>query len=59
MPTPDLDELAADLVAGYGSLGDLDDEEMAIAQLDATDSTRVLRMLADLPDSRLTSGTVW
>lgn len=59
VPTPDLDELAADLVAGYRSLGDLDDEEMAIAQLDATDRTRVLRMLADLPDSRLTSGTVW
>ncbi|TGJ94662.1 hypothetical protein DLJ96_18525 [Actinotalea fermentans ATCC 43279 = JCM 9966 = DSM 3133] len=59
VPAPKLDELAADLVKGYGSLRDLDADEMVIAQLDATERPRVLRMLADLPGTRLSRSSVW
>lgn len=59
VPVPDLDDLAADLVAGYGFLRDLSSDEAAIARLDAGDRTQVLRMVAELPTSRLAAGMIW
>lgn len=54
VPTPDLDELAGDLVAGYAFLRDLDPDERTVASILAADRGLVLRMLAELPGSRLT-----
>lgn len=54
VPAPDLDELAADLVAGYEFLRGLDPDEQAVASISAADRGLVLRMLADLPGGRLT-----
>jgi len=59
VPAPDLDELAADLVAGDSFLGDLAPDEGAVARLDAGDRALVLRMVVALPTSRLTVGTIW
>lgn len=59
VPAPDIDELAADLVAGYSFLGDLSPDESTVARLDAGDRALVLRMLAALPTCRLTAGTIW
>lgn len=58
-PAPDLDALACDLSAGYQFLNQLTPEEATVAALDARDRPLVLRMLADLPTSRLTCGLVW
>ena len=58
VPAPDLEELAKDLVAGYGFLSKLDEEEAVVARVNAADRALVLRMVADLPTSRLLSGTV-
>jgi predicted nucleotidyltransferase component of viral defense system len=59
VPVPDLDSLAADLVAGYGFLEHLDPDEAVVARLNGGDRALVLRMVADLPTSRLAAGTVW
>lgn len=53
VPTPDLDELAKDLAAGYAFLRDLDADEQVVAAISATDRPTVLRMLAELPGGRL------
>lgn len=59
VPAPDLDELAADLVSGYGFLGHLDHDEAVVARLNGADRALVLRMVAEMPTSRLGTGTVW
>lgn len=58
-PPPDLDNLAADLRAGFAFLADLDNDEAAVAARSAGDRPLVLRMLADLPGTRLDAGTCW
>ncbi len=52
-PTPGLDQLGADLSARYGWLADLDDDEQTLAQGRPQDRNVVLRLLGDLPGSRL------
>jgi len=59
VPAPDLNQLAADLNAGYRFLGDLTPDEQTVARLNAGDRSLVLQMLANLPTSRLTTATVW
>ena len=59
MPAPDLGELAADLVVGCSFLADLAADELTVARPDAGDRALVLKMVAELPNSRLAAGTVW
>jgi predicted nucleotidyltransferase component of viral defense system len=57
-PPPDLDELGADLPRYYSWLGDLDEDERAIAAGAAGDRALVLRLLGELPGARL-ADSVW
>ncbi len=57
-PTPNLEELGADLPRYYSWLGELDDDERSIAAGAAGDRALVLRLLAELPGGRL-GGSVW
>ncbi|MDU0314107.1 hypothetical protein RKE38_10460 [Phycicoccus sp. M110.8] len=59
VPAPDLDDLAADLAAGFAFLGDLDPHERKAAAIDGADRALVLRMLAELPGERLPFGSCW
>jgi hypothetical protein len=57
-PPPNLDELGADVPRYYGWLGDLDEDERAIAAGAAVDRALVLRLLGELPGARL-ADSVW
>jgi predicted nucleotidyltransferase component of viral defense system len=59
VPAPDPNELATDLMTGYAFLANLTDDESTIADLHGSDRTLALRMIAELPTSRLASGSVW
>ncbi|MFN8077536.1 MAG: hypothetical protein U0Q15_19225 [Kineosporiaceae bacterium] len=59
VPTPDLDDLAQHLRTAYDFLDELDRDEARVAGLNAGDRDLVLRMLAELPGSRLSPGTCW
>jgi hypothetical protein len=54
-----LDELDADLVAGFTFLGQLDLDERRVAAVDGADRVLVLRMLGELPGERLPEGSCW
>ena len=55
-PTPDFDDLGADLSATYQWLADLDTDETRLAQGGAGERTLALAMLAELPGRRLSKG---
>lgn len=59
VPTPDIDELAKALRTHYAFLSELDADEKQVAGLDGSDRRLVLDMVAELPTSRLTTGTCW
>lgn len=59
VPAPDLDELASELRRCYLFLADLEPDERAIADLHGGHRPKVLRMIADLPGSRLPVGSCW
>lgn len=57
-PAPDLTQLGAELPEYYSWLGELDEDETAVAHGDASDRPKALAMLGDLPGHRL-KGQVW
>lgn len=59
VPAPDLDELIGQMRSSYAFLADLDTDERAVASLGAEERPRVLRMLTELPTSRLKVGSCW
>jgi len=59
VPAPNLDELATDLINGYRFLGALDPDEVQVARIDGGDRALVLRMLTELPTTRLHTGAIW
>jgi predicted nucleotidyltransferase component of viral defense system len=59
VPAPDLTELAQTLRTGYCFLTGLTDEETTLSALSARDRPLLLRLLAELPTSRLAAGSVW
>jgi len=59
VPAPDLDELAADLRAGFAFLREVDPDEARVAAAVASDRDLALRMLAELPGHRLAAGSCW
>jgi hypothetical protein len=59
VPAPDLDDLGQQLRTHYGFLGQLDGVEQRVAELNGGDRPLVLKMIADLPGSRLTQGSCW
>lgn len=59
VPAPDLDEMSRSLRTAYQFLADLDSDERQVATLSGAQRPRVLRMLAELPTSRLPHGDCW
>jgi hypothetical protein len=54
VPPPDLGDLGRDLSLLYEWLGDLDDDERAVAEGRPQDRNLVLRLLGQLPGGRVT-----